>query len=42
MAKRGFAAMDKKRQKEIASEGGRAVSRDRNHMAQIGRLGGSR
>jgi len=62
---RGFAAMDRTRQKEIARKGGRAahargtahrfdtdeareagrkggaaVSRDRNHMAEIGRAGG--
>jgi len=64
-AKRGFAAMDAKRQREIASQGGRAahkngtahhfsseeareagrrggrsVSSDRAHMAEIGRAGG--
>jgi len=64
-AKRGFAAMDLKRQREIASKGGRAahtngtahqftseeareagrrggrsVSSDRAHMAEIGRAGG--
>ncbi len=64
-AKRGFAAMDPKRQSEIASKGGRAahakgtahqfsseeareagrrggraVSQDRAHMADIGRAGG--
>jgi general stress protein YciG len=62
---RGFASMDKEKQKQIASEGGRAahasgnaheftpdearaagkkggevVSRDRKHMAEIGRRGG--
>ena len=62
---RGFAAMDRTRQKEIARKGGRAahargtahrfdaveareagrkggaaVSRDRDHMAEIGRAGG--
>jgi len=37
---RGFAAMDPKQQREIASKGGRAVSADREHMAQIGRKGG--
>jgi general stress protein YciG len=65
-SKRGFAAMDPSRQREIASKGGRtahdrgrahefssdeartagrkggaAVSRDRAHMAEIGRAGGS-
>jgi len=64
-SKRGFAAMDPSRQREIASKGGRtahdqgrahqfnsdearaagrkggaAVSRDRAHMAEIGRSGG--
>lgn len=63
--KRGFAAMDAKKQREIASrggqaahkkgtahqfnsreaqiagrKGGRAVSQDRRHMAEIGRKGG--
>lgn len=62
---RGFASMDKDKQREIASKGGKAahangraheftpeeariagsiggqiVSRDRDHMAEIGRLGG--
>ena len=65
MSKRGFAAMDPMKQKEIASKGGKAahaegraheftsaearvagrvggetVSRDRAHMAEIGRRGG--
>ena len=64
-SRRGFAAMDAEKQREIASKGGRAahekgtahefsadeardagrkggatVSRDRNHMAEIGRRGG--
>src|SRR4051812_8354982 len=64
-AKRGFAAMDREQQREIASKGGQAahqkgtahefdseearragqkggeaVSRDRKHMADIGRKGG--
>ncbi len=64
-SERGFAAMDDEKQREIASEGGRAahasghahefdseearaagrkggeaVSRDRQHMAEIGRMGG--
>lgn len=42
MAKRGFAAMSDDKQREIASKGGRAVSRNREHMAEIGRKGGSR
>jgi len=37
---RGFAAMDEQKQREIASKGGRAVSQDRAHMAEIGRKGG--
>jgi hypothetical protein len=62
---RGFASMDRSKQREIASKGGRAahekgtahqfsadeareagrkgggaVSRDRQHMAEIGRIGG--
>jgi general stress protein YciG len=37
---RGFAAMDDDQQREIASKGGKAVSRDREHMADIGRKGG--
>ena len=66
-SKRGFAAMDEKKQREIASKGGKAahergtahewtseearaagrkggttVSRDRDHMAEIGRKGGER
>lgn len=64
-SKRGFASMDRERQREIASKGGRAahakgtahewssgearlagrkggevVSRNRDHMAEIGRHGG--
>ncbi|MCD6062749.1 MAG: hypothetical protein K0R82_660 [Flavipsychrobacter sp.] len=37
---RGFASMDPKKQREIASKGGQAVSGNREHMAQIGRKGG--
>lgn len=37
---RGFAAMDDQQQREIASKGGKAVSRDKEHMAEIGRKGG--
>jgi uncharacterized protein len=39
-ANRGFASMDAEQQKSIASKGGKAVSRNREHMAQIGRKGG--
>lgn len=37
---RGFASMDPKKQKAIASKGGKTVSQDREHMAEIGRKGG--
>lgn len=37
---RGFAAMDPAKAREIQSKGGKAVSQDRQHMAQIGRVGG--
>ena len=37
---RGFAAMDSTMQRQIASLGGWAVSRNRKHMAAIGRIGG--
>jgi len=37
---RGFAAMDEAKQREIAKKGGETVSRNRQHMAQIGRKGG--
>ena len=37
---RGFAAMDIEKQREIARKGGEAVSRNREHMAAIGRKGG--
>lgn len=39
-SERGFAAMDEKKQREIARKGGEAVSRNREHMAEIGRKGG--
>lgn len=42
MAKRGFAAMNKDLQRQIASKGGRAVSKDKKHMSRIGKIGGSR
>lgn len=38
--RRGFAAMKPEQQREIASKGGRAISENRSHMAQIGRRGG--
>jgi hypothetical protein len=38
---RGFAAMSDSDQREIARKGGEAVSQDRQHMADIGRKGGS-
>ncbi len=37
---RGLAAMTPERRREIQGAGGRAISRDRDHMAQIGRKGG--
>src|SRR3954468_18513003 len=37
---RGFAAMNPEEQREIARKGGEAVSRNREHMAAIGRRGG--
>ena len=39
-ALRGFAAMDEAKQKEIARKGGEAVSKNREHMAEIGAKGG--
>lgn len=39
---RGFASMDKELQKAIARKGGLAVSRNREHMANIGRMGGEK
>lgn len=42
--KRGFAAMDPQRQREIASKGGRAsggnFANDRTRAAEAGRIGG--
>jgi uncharacterized protein len=38
---RGFAAMNPATQREIARKGGQTVSRNREHMAEIGRRGGS-
>lgn len=37
---RGFAGMDAEKQRRIAQKGGEAVSRDRQHMSEIGRRGG--
>lgn len=37
---RGFAGMDVEKQRKIAQKGGEAVSRDRQHMSEIGRKGG--
>lgn len=39
-ANRGFASMDRERQREIARKGGATVSQNRAHMAEIGRRGG--
>lgn len=39
-ANRGFASMDRERQREIARKGGATVSQNREHMAEIGRKGG--
>ncbi|WP_091152494.1 KGG domain-containing protein [Mucilaginibacter pineti] len=36
----GFASMDDDQQREIASKAGKAVSKDKEHMAEIGRKGG--
>lgn len=40
--KQGFATFDHTRLKEIASKGGKAVSQNKQHMAEIGRKGGER
>jgi general stress protein YciG len=40
VTKRGFAAMDPEKRREIARKGGAAVSQNRDHMASIGRKGG--
>ena len=37
---RGFASMDPIKQRVIASKGGKTVSQNRQHMAEIGRKGG--
>jgi general stress protein YciG len=41
-SRRGFAAMSSEQQREIARKGGLTVSRNRKHMAEIGRVGGER
>jgi general stress protein YciG len=37
---RGFAAMDAEERRRIAEKGGETVSKDREHMSEIGRKGG--
>jgi general stress protein YciG len=37
---RGFAAMDPEERRRIAEKGGETVSKDREHMSEIGRKGG--
>ena len=39
-SRRGFAAMSPEQQRDIARKGGLTVSRNRRHMADIGRIGG--
>ena len=39
-SKKGFASMDKEKAQQARSKGGKSVSKDRAHMAEIGRLGG--
>lgn len=38
--RKGFAVIEPALQRKIASMGGKAVSKDRRHMADIGRIGG--
>lgn len=40
--KRGFAVMSPEQKSEIARMGGLKVSKNRKHMANIGRVGGER
>jgi general stress protein YciG len=37
---RGFAALDPEERRKIAEKGGQTVSKDREHMSEIGRKGG--
>jgi general stress protein YciG len=37
---RGFAAMDPEERRRIAEKGGETISKDREHMSEIGRKGG--
>jgi uncharacterized protein len=37
---RGFAAMSPEERRRIAEKGGETVSKDREHMSEIGRKGG--
>ncbi len=37
---KGFAVMDEEKVRSIAQLGGKSVSQDRQHMADIGRRGG--
>ncbi|HEY7625259.1 MAG TPA: KGG domain-containing protein [Candidatus Limnocylindria bacterium] len=37
---RGFASLDPEERRRIAEKGGEAVSKDREHMSEIGRKGG--
>lgn len=37
---RGFAALSEVERRRIAEKGGEAVSKDREHMSEIGRKGG--
>ena len=39
-SRRGFAGMDAEKRRVIARKGGQAVSRNRQHMSEIGRRGG--
>jgi len=37
---RGFAGLDPEERRRIAEKGGETVSKDREHMSEIGRKGG--
>jgi general stress protein YciG len=39
---KGFASMDKEKQREIAKKGGKTVSQNREHMREIGAKGGKK